>query len=141
MTTRAIDRFTSPRRRKDRHARGQGTLLPPTLPVWRTRSEQFDALVRRIVAEMAERFPEIHEIEFAVEDIPPSDPAPWETHDVCLARAFSRDGARGLRDRIVIYRHAVGLRCRREEMSEFLRLLLAERISHILAITPDDLIF
>lgn len=129
------------RRRRDRHGRGQGTLFPPGLPGWRTRSEQFDQLIGQLAARMQARFPEIGKIEFAVEDVPPSSPAAWETHDVCLARVFPRDSARGLNDRIVIYRRAVAMRCRPAELPDFLRLLLAERISRVLAVSPEELIF
>ncbi len=129
------------RRRRHRHGRDQGTLMPPGLPGWRTRSEYFDELVGQIVGRMRERFPEVGTIEFAVEEVPPSIPAPWEPHDVCLARVFARDSGRALSDKIVIYRRPIGLRCRPAELPDFLRLLLAERISHVLALSPDDLIF
>ena len=88
---------------------------------------------------MRANYPAVDTIEFAVEEVPPSSPAPWEDHDVSLARVFPRDRSRGLADRIVIYRQAVRHRCGRHELREFLQLLLAERISQVLNVDPEDL--
>lgn len=113
----------------------------PTLPAWRTRREQFDQLVKNTVARIAQTYPEISSIEYGVEEVPPSTPAPWEEHDISLARLFPRDRIRGLNDRIVLYRQPILHRCDPEELPDFLALLLAERISHVLKLDPEDLLF
>lgn len=132
--------FRVSRRRKDRHGRGQtGIPVFPGLPAWRTRREQFDLQISAIVMRMQANYPGVDSIEFAVEEVAPSSPAPWEDHDVCVARVFPRDRSRGLLDRIVVYRRAVLQRCEPHNQMEFLALLLAERISQILDVHPEDL--
>ena len=133
--------FRTRRRRKDRHGRAQNTPITfPLLPAWRTRREEFDALVIEIVSQFAGRYPEVSSIEFGVEEVPPSSPAPWEDHDVCFARVFPKDRSRGLRDRIVLYRRAILNRCGGANCQEFLYFLLAERISRVLYVDPEELL-
>lgn len=132
--------FRVRRRRKDRHGRGQmGIPIFPGLPVWRTRREEFDLQISAIIMRMQANYPAVDTIEFAVEEVAPSSPAPWEDHDVCVARVFPRDRSRGLLDRIVVYRRAVLQRCEPHNQMDFLALLLAERISQILDVHPEDL--
>jgi predicted Zn-dependent protease with MMP-like domain len=62
-------------RRRDRHGRGlRGVLVPPDVPLHRTRAEQFDDLVLQAVARLETQW-EAHlsGVEFAVEEIPPAD--------------------------------------------------------------------
>ena len=96
----------------------------------------FDALL----AEMVAREPGVAEIEFGVQEVPPSNPAEWESHDVVLARTFPRDRRRGLRDRIVVYRRPICARATEDEIPFALRVILAERICDILALNPEDLL-
>ena len=63
--------------RRDRHGRGlRGPLVPPHLPAWRTRAERFDELVVAAADDLARHCPQVGSIQFAVEEVPPSDPAP-----------------------------------------------------------------
>jgi predicted Zn-dependent protease with MMP-like domain len=62
-------------RRRDRHGRGlRGMLVPPGVPLNRTRAERFDDLVLQAVARLEPQW-EAHlsGIEFVVEEIPPAD--------------------------------------------------------------------
>ena len=62
-------------RRRDRHGRGlRGVLVPPDVPLHRTRAERFDDLVLQAVARLEPQW-EAHlsGIEFAVEEIPPAE--------------------------------------------------------------------
>lgn len=137
----AAKQFRVRRRRKDRHGRAQNVPITyPMLPAWRTRREKFDELVLEVVGEFAARFPEVYSIEFGVEEVPPSSPAPWEDHDVTAARVFPRDRARGLRDRIVLYRRAILNRCAGGDCAELVYFLLAERISRVLCVDPEELL-
>ena len=104
----------------------RGPQFVPGIPARMTRRAQFVRCVQDAVSELTERWPAVATIEFGVEDVPPSDPAAWEDHSVVIARIFPADRRRGLRDRIVVYRRAMGQ-------------ILADRISHILAIPPDEL--
>ncbi|WP_022918994.1 metallopeptidase family protein [Ruania albidiflava] len=130
------------RRRRDRHGRGlRGPLLPPTLPGWRTRAERFDELVLAVVERLERQVgTELDGVEFAVEAVPPSDPAPWEVGAVPLARYFPADGAAGLTHRIVVYRHPVAARADGElETALLLRDVLVEQIAHLLHRDPQDI--
>ena len=81
----------TPARRRDRHGRGlRGPLLPPILPAWRTRAERFDEFVTSAADDLARNWPQIARIQFAVEEVPPSDPAPWERGAV-LGRGFAAE--------------------------------------------------
>ena len=85
----------TPARRRDRHGRGlRGPLLPPILPAWRTRAERFDELVTSAADDLARDWPQIARIQFAVEEVPPSDPAPWERGAV-LGRGFAAEPRAG----------------------------------------------
>lgn len=78
--------------------------------------------------------------EFAVEAVPPSDPAPWETGAVPLARYFPADSAAGLTDRIVVYRHPVQARAAdAADEAMLLREVLVEQVAHMLGRSPQDI--
>ncbi|MFD1716988.1 metallopeptidase family protein [Georgenia deserti] len=129
-------------RRRDRHGRGlRGPLLPPTLPAWRTRTDRFDDLVLRCVRRLERRFPrELAGVEFAVEEVPPSDPAPWEHRAVALGRYFPGDAAAGLSHRIVVYRRPVVARAVDADETELLvRAVLVEQIAGMLGRAPEDI--
>ena len=130
------------KRRRDRHGRGlRGPLLPPTLPGWRTRAERFDELVLAVVERLERHVgPELDGVEFAVEAVPPSDPAPWEVGAVPLGRYFPASPAAGLSDRIVVYRHPVIARAQTpEEIALLVRDVLVEQIAHLLSGSPEDI--
>ncbi len=96
-------------------------------------------MVTQIIMDFTRRWPGVASIEFATEDVPPSDPAQWESHSEVLARVFPADRRRGLRDRIVVYRLPIVLRSTPAEVVDVTRRVVAERISHILVIPPDEL--
>ena len=77
-----------PVRRRDRHGRGlRGSLVPPGVPVHRTRSERFDDLVLLAVSQLEPRWEaELSGIEFGVEEIPPVLPDTGDPDPVPLAR-------------------------------------------------------
>lgn len=132
--------FAAHRPARDRHGRGpRGPLFFPGTPAWRTRRESFDELVRVIVADLTHRWPAVAQIEFATEDVPPSDPAPWEDHCEVLSRVFYADRRRSLADRIVIYRLPIVLRSEDGDYLEAVRRVLVERISQVIALDPDDI--
>ena len=88
-----------PVRRRDRHGRGlRGSLVPPGVPVHRTRSERFDDLVLLAVSQLEPRWEaELSNIEFGVEEIPPVLPDTGDPDPVPLAR-LEPGGARLGRD-------------------------------------------
>ncbi|MDO5495507.1 MAG: metallopeptidase family protein [bacterium] len=127
-------------RRRDRHGRGvRGPLIPPALPAWKSRSEQFDRIVSRAAAKLLDRNESLAGTEFGVEEIPPSDPSPWEEHAVTLGRAFPADRATGVPARVVIYRMPVVGRVEgTRDTAEFVGMVLAEQAAGLLGVQPWD---
>jgi len=74
--------------RRDRHGRGlRGSLVPPDVPLYRTRAERFDDLVLLAVSQLEPRWEtELSGVEFAVEEIPPAGPGLDDADPVPLAR-------------------------------------------------------
>lgn len=128
------------RRRRDRHGRGlRGPLLPPSLPAWRTRAERFDELVVATAQGLARRWPQVEAIQFAVEEVPPSDPAPWE-RSVVLGRGFAAEPRAGLPGRVIIYRRPVASRASGgEELAEIVRLVVVEQVALMLGRRPEEI--
>lgn len=129
-------------RRRDRHGRGlRGPLLPPLMPAARTRAEQFDDVVLTVVEVLERRLGrDLEGVEFAVEEVPPSAPAPWERGSVPLGRYFPADAAAGLTHRIVVYRRpVVGRADGSEDLAALVRDVLVEQIAHMLGRAPEDI--
>jgi predicted Zn-dependent protease with MMP-like domain len=125
-------------RRRDRHGRGlRGPLVPSGLPLARSRAERFDGLVLDAAERLDQRWSEqLAEVEFAVEDVPPSDPAPWEHGEVPLGRLFPRSG--GHPARIVVYRRPVETRA--PDLRETARLVhevVVEQVAHLVGVEPN----
>lgn len=82
----------------------------------------------------------LESVEFGVEEVPPSDPSPWERDAVALGRYFPSDAAAGLPDRIVLYRRPIQSRC--DDASEVTLLVddvVREQVAHLLGRDPEDL--
>ncbi|MBK5250538.1 MAG: metallopeptidase family protein [Actinomycetales bacterium] len=129
-------------RRRDRRGRGlRGPLLPSTLPAVRTRAERFDEAVLSAVERLEKHLGrELDGVEFAVEEVPPSAPAPWEQGAVPLGRYFPADGPAGLSHRIVVYRRPVVGRAEGDaEIAALVRDVLVEQIAHLLGRDPGDI--
>ena len=129
-----------PARRRDRHGRGlRGPLLPPSLPAWRTRAEHFDELVVNSAQDLARRWPTVDRIQFAVEEVPPSDPAPWE-RSVVLGRGFTAEPRAGLPARVVIYRRPVASRVTDEtDLADLVRRVVVEQVALMLGRRPEEI--
>ena len=130
----------TPARRRDRHGRGlRGPLLPPILPAWRTRAERFDELVTSAADDLARDWPQIARIQFAVEEVPPSDPAPWERGAV-LGRGFAAEPRAGLPARVVVYRRPVTSRAAdEEELADLVRRVVVEQVALMLGRRPEEI--
>ncbi|NYD85209.1 metallopeptidase family protein [Cellulomonas oligotrophica] len=126
-------------RRRDRRGRGpRGPLLPMSTPGYRTRAERFDDLVLDAVEELEQRWSaQLAGTEFAVEDVPPSNPAPWERGGVPLGRCFPADA--GLPHRVVVYRRPVEQRAADPaDLADLVRDVVVEQVAHLLGRSPDD---
>ncbi|MFV0460099.1 MAG: metallopeptidase family protein [Actinomycetales bacterium] len=112
--------------------------MPTSVPAWSSRAAQFDDLVldsiERIPAPYAEA---IEGVEFAVEEVPPADPSPWEDGEVALSRVYPSH--RGQPTRIVIYRRPVELRAEPSERAEFVHGLVVQQLAQVLGLSPRDL--
>src|SRR4051794_11575086 len=125
-------------RARDRHGRGlRGPLVPREVPAWRSRRDRFDDRVLDAVELLEQRWADqLEGVEFAVEDIPPSDPAPWEHDEVPLGRFFPAGG--GLPTRIVVYRRPVETRARERSALAFLvHHVVVEQVAHLLDVEPS----
>ena len=108
------------------------------MPAYRTRAERFDDLVLDAVERIERHWSkQIGGTEFAVEDVPPSNPAPWERGGVPLGRYFPADA--GLPARIVVYRRPVESRAADPfDMADLVRDVVVEQVAHLLGRSPDD---
>jgi predicted Zn-dependent protease with MMP-like domain len=155
-------------KRRDRHGRGlRGILVPPDVPIYRTRAERFDDLVLQAVARL-EPLWEAHlsGIEFAVEEIPPGDvPATGPRGPVPLSRldpgtppaSVAAPGDPGPRPdtpimpdaeaadpgpdppRIVVYRRPLMARAEGEDdLADLVFDVVVEEFARMLGIDPAD---
>lgn len=104
-----------------------------------TRAEQFDELVLQAASRLEQRAGKgFGEVEFAVEDVPPSDPAPWESCDVPLGRLFAAQGK--MHARIVVYRRPVETRATdARELAALVNDVVVEQVASMLGVDPRDL--
>lgn len=76
------------------------------LPRYRTRTGMFDDMVAAQVRRLGQAWPElIRPLQFAVEDVPPSDPTPWQTEPNMTSQCFP--ASHGIPARVVLYRMLV----------------------------------
>ena len=139
-------------------------LVPPDVPLHRTRAERFDDLVLQAVARLEPQW-EAHlsGIEFAVEEIPPADPpvngprGPVPLSRLELGSPSAGPGGQGSRPavpgapepaddedgpqppRIVVYRRPLMARADGEdELGELVFDVVVEEFARILGIDPAD---
>jgi predicted Zn-dependent protease with MMP-like domain len=133
-------------RRRDRHGRGlRGLLVPPQVPLYRSRSDHFDDLVLLAVAQLEPRWEtELTGVEFAVEEIPPADLASDDPERVPLARLDQGSADAGLPDhpaqpaRIVLYRRPLMARADgEEELGELVLDVVVEEFARLLGLDPQ----
>src|SRR5487761_280048 len=82
-------------RRRDRHGRGlRGRLVPPGVPLYRTRSQEFDDMVLDAVARLESRWEaELAGVEFAVQEVPEADELADDSSPLPLARVVPGSAA------------------------------------------------
>lgn len=102
-----------------------------------TRREEFDDLVLDAAARLEPHLGAADEVEFAVEDVPPGEPAPWESV-VPLGRLFPAQGRRPAR--IVVYRRPVESRAHdQRELALVVQDVVVEQVAALLGRSPGDL--
>jgi predicted Zn-dependent protease with MMP-like domain len=132
-------------RRRDRHGRGlRGPLAPPEVPLHRSRSEQFGDLVLEAVARLEPRWEsELSHIEFAVQEVPDTDP-PEDAPDAVplasldLGSPDPGDPAHG--PRIILYRRALLARAEdEEELADLVLDVIVEEVARLLGVEPETI--
>ncbi|MDD7464901.1 MAG: metallopeptidase family protein [Actinomycetaceae bacterium] len=127
--------------RRDRHGRGmRGPVLPARLPAWRTRAQMFDDVIawdlgtfRRYLGEKMDRF------DFAVIDVPHSDPAPWED-GVPLGRVVPFERPSKLEARIIFYRMPILEQAGRHPFPRmFIHEVVTNHLASALGEYPEDI--
>ncbi|NMM99539.1 peptidase [Bifidobacterium sp. DSM 109958] len=125
-----------------RNTHGRGTRRPmfgTRLPRYRTRSGMFDDMVAAQLKRLGQAWPElVQPIQFAVEDVPASDPSPWEDEPNMLSRAFP--ASHGIPARIVLYRLPIQMETRdRTELQFIIRDELVARIAEQYGRRPEEI--
>lgn len=109
----------------------------PGVPAMTSRAQAFDDLVldvaRRYEAVLGRRW---SQVEFAVEEVPPSDPASWED-GVPLARLWPSRGR--LPARIVVYRRPILTAARGRNHAVIVHDVLVEQIALLLGVAPWEI--
>lgn len=104
-----------------------------------SRKQRFDDLVLDSAARLEGRLgPRFHEVEFAVEDVPTTEPAPWERDGVALGRVIPGHGRRPAR--IVVYRRPVEARAQdQRELTAIVGDVVVEQVAALFGMQPGDL--
>lgn len=139
-------RSAAPRvRRRDRHGRGlRGPLAPPQVPIALSRAEVFDDYVRDAVDRLERRWPQLGEVEFAVQEVPwPAAQAAgaelrFDADQVPLGQTVP--AREGRPTRIVVFRRPVEIRARgREERAALVHDVVVEQVAEWLGKEPEEI--
>jgi predicted Zn-dependent protease with MMP-like domain len=134
-------------RRRDRHGRGlRGRLVPPEVPLYRTRSQQFDDMVLDAVARLESRWEtELEGVEFAVQEVPEADELVDDSMPLPLARTVPARSSTGDPERpaaparIVVYRRPLMARTENDgELSDLVFDVVVEEFASFLGLDPDS---
>lgn len=111
----------------------------PPVPAMLSRGEIFDHLVLESADRLRPRLAQrLDDIDLAVEEVPPHDPAPWEDRVAPLGRAYPR--AEGRRHRIVLYRRPIELQASDDaELADIVHDVLVEQIAALLGIPAEEI--
>jgi predicted Zn-dependent protease with MMP-like domain len=113
--------------------------VPPAVPLYRSRAEQFDDLVLDAVGRLEPRWEaELSGVEFAVQEVPDDEELSEDAIAVPLAR--TAPGSLGTPTRIVLYRRPLMARAEDdEELAELIFGVVVEEIADLLGIDPEEI--
>jgi predicted Zn-dependent protease with MMP-like domain len=125
----------------------RGRLVPPEVPLYRSRAELFDEMVLDAVSRLEPRWEsELASVEFAVQEVPEADELSGDKFAVPLARVVPgvRDSDNPFRPaspaRIVLYRRPLMARAEDdEELSELVFGVVVEEFAEYLGLEPEDI--
>jgi hypothetical protein len=109
------------------------------LPRYRTSSGMFDDMVASQIRRLSAAWPQlVKPVQFAVEDVPPSQPAPWEhdhsSHSQCFAAGH------GTPARIVLYRLPLQMHVTdASELQWMIRDELVVRLAQLYGRRPEEI--
>ena len=135
-------------RRRDRRGRGlRGRLVPPGIPLYRTRAQQFDDLVLDAVARLEPRWEtELAGVEFAVQEVPEAEELADDSGPLALSRVVPgspdpQDPSRpAAPSRIVVYRRPLMARAEDDdELSDLIFDVVVEEFARVLGLDPDTI--
>jgi predicted Zn-dependent protease with MMP-like domain len=111
----------------------------PPVPAMETRRESFDVLVLeasdRVRPHLGTRYATT---EFAVEEVPPQDPAPWEEQVAPLGRLLRATTSRP--NRVVVYRRPVEARAQDDlDLADIVREVVTEQVAALLGVPPHEI--
>jgi len=120
--------------------------VPPGVPLYRTRSQQFDDMVLDAVARLEPRWEnELAGVEFAVQEVPEADELVDDSVSLPLARTVpatpaSTDPVRPATPaRIVVYRRPLMARSESDiELTELVFDIVVEEFAAFLGLDPDS---
>ena len=128
------------RRYRNRHGRGmRAPMFGTRLPRYRTASAMFDSMVASQIRRLNSAWSELtRNIQFAVEDVPPSQPLIWESNRRILSQCFP--ACRGIKARIVLYRlplcnHVTS----RAELNYAIRDEIVQRLAELYGRRPEEI--
>lgn len=125
---------------RNRHGRGSRTPMFGTrLPRYRTRSGMFDDMVAAQIRRLNGAWPQlIRPVQFAVEDVPPSEPAPWEPEPSLSSQCFP--ASHGIPARIVLYRMPIQSKAQdRVDLQLIIRDEVVLRLAELYGRRPEEL--
>lgn len=110
---------------------------------WR---QSFDQIVAWNAQEIIGRLPDVARVEIGIDEVPPSDPASWESHNVVMCRVFPENRMARLAPRVILYRLPIHARAGRATFRDagaplhaLVRTLLIENLSKVTSYTPEEL--
>jgi predicted Zn-dependent protease with MMP-like domain len=125
----------------------RGRLMPPGVPLYRTRSEQFDEIVLDAVARLEPRWEaQLATVEFAVQEVPEAEELAGDAEEIPLARSIPPAPDQGdpahpaTHARIVVYRRPLMARSENDdELRDLVYDVVVEEFARVLGIDPDTI--
>jgi predicted Zn-dependent protease with MMP-like domain len=115
----------------------RGPIAPPQVPLALSRAEAFDDLVRDAADRLERRWPQLADVEFAVQDVPLPQDGAVDGDPVPLGRLIG--AAQDRPSRIVVYRRPVEIRAKsRDERALLVHEVVVEQVAELLGLSPEN---
>jgi predicted Zn-dependent protease with MMP-like domain len=121
----------------------RGPIAPPQVPLSLSRADAFDDLVRDAADRLERRWPQLADVEFAVQEVPwPLDTgaeARGEISDDSVPLGKLVSARKDSPNRIVVYRRPVEIRAKsREERALLVHDVVVEQVAELLGLSPEN---